>query len=171
MLARNETIFKWFLYAAAALLCIAVQNALLQRVTVWGVIPFLYPMLAAVPATQESPASGTIFSLALGVVCDLLLPAPIPCFYTLVFPLAGLAASLLSQGVLRAGFLCSLVSTAAAFFLTDGFACFVLWSRGKSAWEAGAYLALREFCVTAPLVVPVTILFRAVYRRTHPDDD
>lgn len=170
MLARNETIFKWLLYSAATALCLAVQGTVLQRICVWGVIPFVCPMLAAVSATQERPTSGTIFSLALGVFCDLLLPAPIPCFYTLVFPFVGLFSSLLAQSFLQAGFLCSLVSTAVAFFLTDGFACFVLWSRGKAAWEAGAFLALREFCVTLPLAFPVTVLFQAVYRRTHLDD-
>ena len=101
---------------------------------------------------------------------DLLLPAPIPCFYTLVFPLAGLFSSLLSHSILRPGFLCSLAAAAIAFALTDCFACFVLWSRGKAAWEAGAFVALREFCVTLPWSVPVTLLFRAVFRRTHPDD-
>ena len=50
MLARNETIFKWALYAAAAALCFFVQAFVLQRFTVWGVIPFLYPALAAIPA-------------------------------------------------------------------------------------------------------------------------
>ena len=94
MLARNETIFKWFLYSAAAVLCLTVQSALLQRLTLWGVIPFVCPLLAAIPATWESPAAGTIFSMMVGVACDLLLPAPIPCFYTLVFPLVGLFASL-----------------------------------------------------------------------------
>lgn len=169
MLARNETIFKWFLYAAAAALCMAVQGTLLQRITVYGVIPFAYPLLAAIPATQERPASGTVFALAVGVACDLLLPAPIPCFYTLVFPFVGLFSSLLAQGLLQAGFLCSLAAAAIAFFLTDSFACFVLWSRGKAAWEAGAFLALREFCVTLPLSLPLTALFQAVYRRTHSD--
>ena len=90
MLARNETIFKWFLYAAAAVACLAAQGAVLQRITLWGVIPFLCPLLAAIPATWESPAAGTAFALAVGIACDLLLPAPIPCFYTLIFPLAGL---------------------------------------------------------------------------------
>ena len=28
---------------------------------------------------------------------------------------------------------------------------------------------LREFCVTAPLVIPVTLLYRAVFRRTRFD--
>lgn len=170
MLARNETIFKWFLYAAAAAACLAAQGAVLQRITLWGVIPFLCPLLAAIPATWESPAAGTAFALAVGIACDLLLPAPIPCFYTLIFPLAGLFASLLSHSILRPGFLCSLAAAAMAFALTDGFACFVLWSRGKAAWEAGASVALREFCVTAPWIIPVTLLFQAVFHRTHPDE-
>ncbi|WP_295580050.1 hypothetical protein [uncultured Oscillibacter sp.] len=170
MFARNETILKWALYAAAALACILFQGAVLQRVTLWGVIPFLYPALAVVPATYEGPVPGTAFALGLGVVCDLLLPGAFPCFYTLVFPLAGLCAGLLAQGVLRAGFLCSLVSTAAAFLLTGLGHCLLLWIGGKAAWGPGAFLALREFCVTAPLSLPLTALFRRLYRRTHRDD-
>ena len=49
MLARNEIIFKWALYALAAVLCLFVQGALLQRVTIWGVIPFIFPLTAARP--------------------------------------------------------------------------------------------------------------------------
>ena len=135
----------------------------------WGVIPFIYPLLAAIPATYEGPLAGTIFSLALGLVCDLLLPGPVPCLYTLVFPLVGLCAGLLSQSWLPAGFLCSLVSAAAAFLLTDGFRCLLLWMRGSAAWRAGALLMVREFCVAAPFVIPLTLLYRAVFRRTQLD--
>ena len=78
MLARNETIFKWALYAAATALCFFVQGALLQRITLWGVIPFIYPVLAAVPATRENPRPATVYALVVGVVCDLLLPEIIP---------------------------------------------------------------------------------------------
>ena len=46
----------------------------------------------------------------------------------------------------------------------------LLWLRGNSAWGASAFLTLREFCVTAPLTVPATVLYRAVYRRAHRDD-
>ena len=170
MLARNETMFKWALYAAATALCLAAQEAFLQRLTLWGVIPFVYPLLAAIPASYEDPVPGTAFALAVGVVCDLILPAPLPCFYTLVFPLVGLCAALLSQNLLPAGFLCSLVAAAAAFLLTDLFAAALLWLRGQGTWSAAAFLMLREFCVTAPLVLPVTWLYRAVFRRTHRDD-
>ena len=162
MLARNEIIFKWALYALAALVCLFVQGVVLQRVTIWGVIPFVFPLGAGIPAT--------IFSLCVGVVCDLVLPGTIPCFYTLVFPVVGLWASLLSQSILPAGFLCSLVGTALAFFATGLFHCLLLWAGGKAAWGAAAFVALREFCVTVPLTVPVTLLFRAVFRKTHLDD-
>ena len=100
MLARSATIFKWTLYTLAGLVWAVVQAAFLQRVTIWGVIPFLYPLIAALPATFEGPAAGTVYALACGVFCDLLLPSPIPCFYTLILPLVGLAAGLLSQSLI-----------------------------------------------------------------------
>lgn len=169
MIARNETIFKWSLYAAATALCFFLQNGLLQRLSFWGVIPFIYPLLAAIPATYEGPLAGSIFSLAVGLVCDLLLPGPVPCLHTLIFPLAGLCAGLLAKSWLPAGFLCSFVSAAAAFLLTDAFRCLLLWMRGNAAWEAGALLTLLEFCAAAPFVIPLTLLYRAVFRRTQTD--
>lgn len=170
MLARNEIIFKWLLYALAAVLCIWVQTALLQRITIWGVIPFLYPLLATIPATYEGPLAGSVFALIVGVICDSLLPGAFPCLYTLVFPLAGLCAGLLSHSLLPAGFICSLSAAAAAFFLTDTFRCFLLWIDRKAAWGAGFSVMAREFLITAPLVIPVTVLFRAVHRKAHEND-
>ena len=170
MLARNETIFKWALYAAATALCFLVQSFFLQRVTIWGVIPFIYPILTAVLATYESPVSATIYALCVGVVCDLLLPELLPCFYTLIFPLAGLCAALISQSWLPAGFLCALATSAIAFLFTGTFHCLLLWADGRAAWRAGSFLMLREFCVTALLVLPVTWLFLTVFRHTRFDD-
>ena len=62
MLARNETIIKWALYAAVSLLGVFAQSAVLQRLDVFGVIPFLFPLLAAIPATFESSTAGTAFA-------------------------------------------------------------------------------------------------------------
>ena len=90
MTPRQETIHKWGLYALATLLCCVGQGLVLQYVTVLGVFPFIYPILAAVVSTLEGPLSGMVYSLALGVVCDLTISSPIPCFYTLIFPLSGL---------------------------------------------------------------------------------
>ena len=171
MLARNETIFKWALYAAATALCFFVQFVLLQRFTLLGVIPFIYPVAVAAASTYEPPVGATIFSLAVGVVCDLMLPEVIPCFYTLVFPLVGLCASLISQSWLSAGFLCTLATGALAFCFTGAFHCFLLWSRGKTAWAAGASLTGREMLVSVVLLtIPETLLYRAVHRRAHRND-
>ena len=170
MLARNEVIFKWTLYTAATALCFLFQAALFQRITVWGVIPFIYPMLAAIPATFEAPAPAGIFALCLGACCDLLLPEALPCLYTLVFPVIGICASVISRGLLPAGFRCSLAVSAAAFLLTDLFRCLILEINGHAAWGTGLFILLREFLITAPLLIPVTLLFRAVARKVHTFD-
>lgn len=167
MLARNELIIKWILYGTATALCVLIQAAFCQRIVIWGVIPFLYPMLAAIPSTYEAPVPSTIFALCLGVFCDLLLPGIIPCVYTLTFPLIGLCASLLSRGLLPSGFLCSLIASAIAFLITDLFQCFLLWIHGQDAWGVGLHLLLREAVVTAPLLIPITLLYRIVFRKTH----
>ena len=170
MLARSDTIIKWVLYALAGLACTVVQAAVLQRFTLWGVIPFLYPLIAALPATFEGPAAGTVYALAAGVLCDLLLPSPIPCFYTLIFPLVGLSAGLLSQSLIPAGYLCSAAASLPAYLLTGVFHCIVLWATGHAAWTAGLSVTLRELCVSLPWSLPMAWLFRKVYRRVHIDD-
>ena len=170
MLARSATIFKWTLYTLAGLVWAVVQAAFLQRVTIWGVIPFLYPLIAALPATFDGPAAGTVYALACGVFCDLLLPSSIPCFYTLILPLVGLAAGLLSQSLIPAGYLCSAAAALPAYLLTGIFHCIVLWAQGHPAWGAAMSVTLRELCVSLLWSLPMTWLFRRVYLRVHVDD-
>ena len=82
----------------------------------------------------------------------------------------GLCASLLSQGVLPAGFLCSAAAAVIAFLFTGLGQCLLLWLRSKSAWSAGLSTMGRELLVTLPCIFPMTALYRAVYRKTHLDD-
>ena len=170
MTPRQETVYKWGLYALVTLLCCAVQGAVLQYVSVLGVFPFLYPILAAVLATLEGPLPGAVYALALGLVCDLTISAPIPCFYTLIFPLVGLAAGLLSQSLIPAGYLCSAAAALPAYLLTGVFHCIVLWATGHAAWTAGMSVALRELCASLLWSLPMTWLFRKVFLRVHIDD-
>ena len=170
MLSRSATIFKWTLYTLAGLVWAVVQAAFLQRVTIWGVIPFLYPLIAALPAIFEGPAAGTVYALACGVFCDLLLPSSIPCFYTLILPLVGLAAGLLSQSLIPAGYLCSAAAALPAYLLTGIFHCIVLWAQGHPAWGAAMSVTLRELCASLLWSLPMTWLFRRVYLRVHVDD-
>ena len=165
MTPRQETVYKWGLYALVTLLCCIWQGAVLQHLKFWGVFPFLYPILAAVLSTLEGPLPGMIYSLALGVVCDLTIAAPIPCFYTLIFPLAGLLAGGLAQGVLSSGFLSALVTSAAAFVLTGGFYGLIFLFSSRPAWEAVASVCGRELALSIPWVLPVFFLFRLVWRK------
>ena len=53
MVARSELILRWSVYGAAGLLVCLVQGLILQRLDLWGVMPFLYPALAAMVAVWE----------------------------------------------------------------------------------------------------------------------
>ena len=170
MLARNETIFKWALYAGATAVFFFLQGAILQRVTLWGVIPFVFPILAAVMGTYEAALPSSIYGLVVGVLCDLLLFDHLPCFYTLIFPIVGLCAALVSRNLLPADIPCAAINSVLAFLLTDLFHCLLLWFAGQAAWTAGAWLFLREAAVSILLVIPAALLFSAVFRRTHRDD-
>ena len=167
-LTRGELAFKWSLYAAAALLCAGIQGLFLRRMSIAGVMPFVFPLLAVIPATFENAASGgLVFALCEGVFCDWLLPGGIPCFYTLIFPAAALIACLISRTLLPAGFLCSLAVSSVSFALHGLFHCLLLWAMGHAAWEAGAWTTVREYLVTLPLIIPVTVLFQCVYDRVR----
>ena len=168
MIGRSEIILKWALYSAAALLCLVVQGLALQHLRVFGVIPFLPPLLVALVAMWEGPLpGGAVFALGLGVWCDLTVAAPIPCFYTLIFPLCALLCGKLAKSYLPAGFACSVPVTVLSFLLTDLFHAVVLSLRGHAAWGAAASLFLRETLLVLPLLLVIYPLFRAVYRKCH----
>ena len=169
MVARNETLIKWALFAAAAALVCLVQGAL-EWLPILGVIPFLYPLLVAALAMLEGPLPGAVFGLVLGVLCDLTIAVPIPCFYTLVFPLAGLLSALLAQGWLTASFPCAAVASLLSFALTDFFHAAVLALNGNPAWGAAGVVALTETAVSLPFLIPVYLLLRAVHRKCHQYD-
>lgn len=169
MVARNETIIKWILFGSAALLICLLQG-LLQHLVVFGVLPFLFPALVAVLGMYEGTVPGTLFGLIVGILCDLTVPSAIPCFYTLIFPLAGLVSALIAQFWIPAGFPCALVSTIASFLMTDTFHALILALTGKSAWMAAGIVALRETALTLPFLIPVYFLLRAIHIKCHQYD-
>jgi len=158
------------LFGAATLLLFFLQGFVLQFLSVFGVTPFLYPVLVAVLAMWEGPLSGSVYGLVLGVLCDLAFPSSIPCFYTLIFPVVGLASAFLTQTWLHAGALCSIVVSALAFFLTDFFHCAVLALSGHAAWAAGGLLALKETCLTLVFLPAVYLLLWRVHLKCHVGD-
>ena len=120
MVARSELILRWSVYGAAGLLVCLVQGLILQRLDLWGVMPFLYPALAAMVAVWEGAVPcGAVYALCLGAACDLALPGGIPCFYTIAFPLAAMLVGLLTRGWLSSNLLSALAASALSPLLGD----------------------------------------------------
>ena len=171
MLGRTELLFKWLLYAAGVMICWILHGLALQFLDIFGVMPFIFPMLAAVIAMYEGPFSGSICALALGIACDLTIAAPIPCFYTLIFPIIGMLAGLISKNWIPMSFGCALLLSLMAFLLTDGFHCLLLALNGSQhAMSAAFSLTGRETGVSLPFLIPVYFVFRRIHEICHVYD-
>lgn len=169
MFGRTEIFLKWLLYAAGVFLCCLLHGFVLQYVEILGVMPFLFPMIPAVIAMYEGPFSGTICGIAVGVLCDLTVAAPIPCFYTLVFPAVSLLSGLLAKSWLKAGLPCAFAASLMAFFLTDAFHCLLVLFAGGGLGTA-LWLAARETAASLPFLIPVYLIFRKIYAICHVYD-
>lgn len=172
MVARSELILRWSVYGAAGLLVCLVQGLLLQRISVWGVMPFLYPALAAMVAVWEGAVPcGAVYALCLGAACDLALPGSIPCFYTIAFPLAAMLAGLLTRGWLSSNLLSALVASALGYLVTGLLHAGVLAVTGHGAFVTAMAVAGKEFLITLPALPFLYLLLRFLHGRTHLYDD
>ena len=113
----------------------------------------LPPLLPAVLASMEDRLEGFVFALAFGVLCDLALTAPLPCLYTIAFPLTALLAALIARSVLQPGILCSLAVSTAAFVLVDLMTAVTLLAGGRSELSAIALRAVQELALSLPLLI------------------
>ena len=171
MLGRTEIIFKWLLYAAGVLICWILHGVALQFLNIFGVMPFIFPMLAAVIAMYEGPFSGSICALVMGILCDLTISVPIPCFYTLVFPIIGMLAGLIAKNWLPMSFWCAAILSLLSFTLTDSFHFLLLVLKGGGhAAQAAIDLACRETGASMPFLIPVYFVFRRIYEICHVYD-
>lgn len=100
----QTTALKWTFYALAAAALFFLRRLLLGSMTFFGVIPFLPPVILAVMASFELPRSAVIASIVFGALCDLVLPAPFACLYTIAFTLAALLISTVVSNLLQQGF-------------------------------------------------------------------
>ena len=124
----RDTAVKWTAYALACLLLLFGHELTLAHLRVWGIAPFLPPLLPA-------------------------LTAPLPCLYTIAFPLTALLAALIARSVLQPGILCSLAVSTAAFVLVDLITAVTLLAGGRSELSAIALRAVQELALSLPLLI------------------
>ena len=172
MVARSELILRWSVYGGAGLLVCLVQGLVLQRLSLWGVMPFLYPALAAMVAVWEGALPcGAVYALCLGAVCDLALPGSVPCFYTIALPLAAMLAGLLSRGWLSSNLLSALAASALGYLVTGLLHAGVLAVTGHGAFVTAMAVAGKEFLITLPAMPLLYLLLRFLHGRTRLYDD
>ncbi len=169
MLPKSYLIAKWSVYALATLALFALQRLLLNQLRLWGVTPFLYPMLPAVLASYEGLRRGGVFSLALGVVCDLLLPGPFMGYFTIIFTLVGLLAGLIGEKLLSPGPLCGLGVAAMGLLVTGFGRVAVQLLTGGGYPGLMARVALLETLVSLPALIAVLPLYSVIHRRCAAD--
>lgn len=167
MNVTQTTALKWTFYALATLLLCFFKRVLLGSVTVWGVLPFLPPVLLAVVASFEQPKAAVLSGIVFGALCDLVLPASFPCLYTLAFTLAALFTSTVMSSLLQQGFARALVSSVLTFAVADLFQSLAMLTRG-AALPAMLYLFARETLVSCALLLPSYPVLHAI-RRIFPD--
>ena len=165
MNVTQTTALKWTFYALAALLLCFFKRVLLGSVSVWGVLPFLPPVLLAVMASFEQPRSAVLSGIVFGALCDLVLPASLPCLYTLAFTAAALLISTLLSNLLQQGFARALLATVLAFLVTDLLQALALLPHsGMSALLPMLHLFAKETALSCLLLLPSYPLLRAVHR-------
>ena len=167
MNVTQTTALNWTFYALATLLLCFFKRVLLGSVTVWGVLPFLPPVLLAVVASFEQPKAAVLSGIVFGALCDLVLPASFPCLYTLAFTLAALFTSTVMSSLLQQGFARALVSSVLTFAVADLFQSLAMLTRG-AALPAMLYLFARETLVSCALLLPSYPVLHAI-RRIFPD--
>ena len=166
---RSYLIFKWVVYSLCTLLLALAQLFVLNQISIAGVVPFLPPMVVGVAASYEGSRASPVYALVFGVLCDLAMAGAPARFYTLVFTLSALIASLLAENLFSPGFLCSFMSTAVCYLVTALGRCAVFLHRGTASPAAVLLEAGKEYLVTLPCLVLVFLLLRQVPRRTTVD--
>ena len=169
MLPKNYMAFKWIIYSMATLLLCAFQSFVLCHIRVLSVTPFLYPILPAVAAMYEGPKQGSLYALSFGFVCDLLLPAPLPGFFVVLFPLIALISGSIAENMLSPGIFCAILVSAMGLLITSGARVLFHFLSGGEYLVLMGWVALVESLLTLPALVAVIPLYRGIHRRCASD--
>lgn len=161
----RDTAMRWGAYALASFALLFAHSMTFAHLRVWGIAPFLPPLLPAVIASMEERMESVIFALCFGILCDLTLAAPLPCLYTVSFPVAALLASFLAESVLQPGPLCSLAVSAAAFVTEDVLVGAALLIAGRATAAAVVLCAMREAALSLPMLLVCHPVLAFVHRR------
>ena len=162
---QGNLFYRWLFYALAAAVLTAVQSLALNGLRVGGVHPFLPPVLVGAVSACEDRQESLCAAAVFGLLCDLLTPAVIPCFYTLSFAAAALLTGLIAKRLMMPGFLCSAVSALLALLVNSILYALFLSYGHMVPLSAAALLTVKELLLSLPLILPVYLLLRPIHLR------
>lgn len=166
METRSDLIFKWSVYSLLSLLVLLIQG-FLPEIRLFGVTLFLPPVLAALLTSLEPNLQGVVFSLCFGLLCDLALLGPAPCFYLISFLLIALLSAILSARILNAELIRSLAVASAGILLSALLRLPFLLTGGTALLTEVLLYSGKELLLAIPFVVPLHFLFTFFHRRFH----
>lgn len=166
---HGKLFYRWVFYGVAAAFLLMVQGLVLSRLRLWGIHPFLPPIIVAIAAAQEEPREGLCAGAVFGLVCDLTLSPVVPCFYTLLCIGTAILTGLMAKHVIVPGFFCGLVCSVLAIVLNGLLHTMFLSARGVTDLAAAASITGRELLTTLPLMPLVYLLYRPIHRRFAAD--
>ena len=169
MLPKSYMAFKWIIYALATLMFCALQSFVLCHIKILSITPFLYPILPAVTAMYEGPKQGSLYALSFGFLCDLLLPAPFPGFFVVLFPVIGLISGSIAENMLSPGIFCAALVSLIGLLLTSGSRVLIHLLSGGDYLVLMSWIALVESLLTLPALIVVMPLYRGIHRRCAAD--
>lgn len=169
MLPKSYIIAKWTVYTLATLLMAALQHLLLDRISLWGVTPFIYPMLPALVASYEGLHRGSKFALVTGILCDLLIAGPFDGFYTVLFTLIGILAALIGENLLSPGWLCGFSVAAMGLGLVIISRLLLHLLSGSLRPLLMGRIALTEIAISLPVLLVALPIYRWIHSRCAAD--
>jgi len=169
MLPKSYIITKWTVYGLATLGLAALQHLVLDHVSLWGVTPFLFPMLCALVASYEGLQRGSKFSLVMGLLCDLIILGPFDGFYTVTFTLIGILAGLIGENLLSPGWLCGFTVSGMSLVLVNVARLLIYLLSGALSPLLMGRIALVEILITLPMLLACLPVYRAIHSRCAVD--
>lgn len=164
MFTKKALMTKWGLYGMALLVFIVLQQLVLDELSLWGVVPFLMPMVVAVVAALEGAVPGTIFGIFVGFLCDLSGGGVFSGVYTLSFFCIALLVAILAKYWVMRNVFGSLIWALIAFVIIDVIQILFLAVFFHADLLIALNLAGRETAVSILFVIPIFLLYNFLHR-------
>lgn len=163
-MTRRDQIHKWFVYALALVPVWLLDEFILNRVSLLGVIPMLLPLAVVSVAVLEGSVAGAGFGMAVGLLWELAYPGG---FGVLVFgmALAGMLTGSIAQYALSQSFVSCLLCSAGVLCMIDGARILRALFIQMETLDVLLQVAIGEIAVSLCFTPIIYLLFRWVFRR------